>query len=143
MPEEQAQINALEAKTKGEKCPICGKDMEIKRGRFGFFLGCVDYPKCKGITKILNKTGFKCPNCSTGDIVERKSRGRGRLFYACSRFPDCTFLMSKKPESEADLAPALQHWKASPPKTKPRSEPVGSTTGDNPPKPKKAISQTP
>lgn len=118
MPEEQAQINALTEKTKGEKCPICGKDMEIKRGRFGFFLGCVDYPKCKGITKILNKTGFKCPNCNIGDIVERKSRGRGRLFYACSRFPDCNFLMSKKPESEADLLAALQHWKDNPPKPK-------------------------
>ena len=121
MPEEAAQIKALEEKTKGELCPICGKDMEIKRGRFGFFLGCVDYPKCKGITKILTKTGFKCPNCHTGDIVERKSRGRGKLFYACSRFPDCNFLMSKKPESEADLLAALQHWK------------------DNPPKPKKAM----
>jgi DNA topoisomerase-1 len=128
LPEEAAQIKALEAKTQGEKCPICGKDMEIKRGRFGFFLGCVDYPKCKGITKILTKTGFKCPNClatrdpakqdQTGDIVERKSRGRGQLFYACSRFPDCTFLMGKKPESEADLAPALQHWKDNPPKPK-------------------------
>ncbi|MEK7615903.1 MAG: type I DNA topoisomerase [Patescibacteria group bacterium] len=118
MPEEAAQIKALQEKTQGEKCPICSKNMEIKRGRFGFFLGCVDYPKCKGITKILNKTGFKCPNCSVGDIVERKSRGRGKVFYACSRFPDCTFLMSKKPESEADLAPALQHWKDNPPKEK-------------------------
>ncbi len=124
MPEEAAQIKALEEKTQGEKCPICGKDMEIKRGRFGYFLGCVDYPKCKGITKILNKTGFKCPNCTStgsvpaGDIVERKSRGRGRLFYACSRFPDCNFLMSKKPESEADLLAALQHWKDNPPKEK-------------------------
>ena len=132
MPEEAVAIKALEEKTQGELCPICGKAMEIKRGRFGFFLGCVDYPKCKGITKILNKTGFKCPNClatrdlakrdKLGDVVERKSRGRGKLFYACSRFPDCTFLMSKKPESEADLAEALQHWKEKPPKVekKPR-----------------------
>lgn len=118
MPEEQAQIKALEEKTKGELCPICGKTMEIKRGRFGFFLGCVDYPKCKGIAKIFNRTGFKCPNCTTGDVVERKSRGRGKLFYACSRFPDCTFLMSKKPESEEDLKAALQHWKDNPPKPK-------------------------
>ncbi|MEK7582961.1 MAG: type I DNA topoisomerase [Patescibacteria group bacterium] len=118
MPEEQAQINALSEKTKGEKCPICGKDMEIKRGRFGFFLGCMDYPKCKGITKILNKIGFKCPNCQIGELVERKSRGRGQIFYGCARYPDCNFLMSKKPESEADLAPALQHWKDNPPKPK-------------------------
>ena len=88
MPEEAAQIKALEAKTQGELCPICGKDMEIKRGRFGFFLGCVDYPKCKGISKIWNKTGFKCPNCGKGDIVEKKSRGRGKIFYACTNYPD-------------------------------------------------------
>ncbi len=116
MPEEEAQIKALEEKTKGEVCPICGKEMKVKKGRFGFFLGCVDYPKCKGISKIWNKTGFKCPNCQTGDVVERKSRGRGKLFYACNRFPDCNFIMSKKPESEAELQEALKHWKENPPK---------------------------
>ena len=125
MPEEAAKIKELEEKTKDERCPICSKPMEVKRGRFGYFLGCVDYPTCKGIAKIFNKTGFKCPACRQagpiapiGDIVERKSRGRGRVFYGCSRYPDCTFLMSKKPESEADLAPALQHWKDNPPKPK-------------------------
>ena len=118
MPEEAAHIKALEEKTNGEVCPICGKAMEVKRGRFGYFLGCVDYPKCKGIAKIFNKTGFKCPACHEGDIVERKSRGRGRLFYGCSKYPACNFLMSKKPESEADLADALEHWKSNPPKEK-------------------------
>lgn len=116
LPEEAAKIKALEEKTKGEVCPICGKLLEVKRGRFGFFLGCVDYPKCKGIMKILNKTGFKCPNCKTGDVVEKKSRGRGKIFYACSRWPDCTFIMGAKPENETQLAEALQHWKDNPPK---------------------------
>lgn len=116
LPEEAAKIKELEEKTKDERCPICGKPMVVKRGRFGYFLGCVDYPKCKGIAKILNKTGFKCPNCLTGDIVEKKSRGRGKTFYACSRWPDCTFLMSKKPESEAELQEALKAWKEKPPR---------------------------
>ena len=116
MPEEAAKIKELEEKTKGEMCPICGKPMKVTRGRFGYFLGCVDYPTCKGISKIFNKTGFKCPNCLTGDVVEKKSRGRGKLFYACSRWPDCTFLMGKKPESEAELQEALAAWKAKPPK---------------------------
>lgn len=116
MPEEAAKIKELQEKTKGEMCPICGKPMEVKRGRFGYFLGCVDYPKCKGISKIFNKTGFKCPNCLTGDVVEKKSRGRGKLFYACSRWPDCTFLMGKKPETESELQEALVAWKAKPPK---------------------------
>ncbi len=124
LPEEAAKIKALEEKTQGEICPICSKPMKVRQGRFGFFLGCVDYPKCKGIAKILNKSGFMCPSCKEvgrdpqGFVVEKKSRGRGKLFYACSRFPDCTFLMSKKPESEEDLAAAFQHWKDNPPKPK-------------------------
>ena len=118
LPEEATKIKQLQEKTAGELCPICGKPLEIKRGRFGYFLGCADYPKCKGIMKIHNKTGFKCPNCETGDVVEKKSRGRGRIFYACSRFPDCAFLMGKKPESQADLGEALAQWKLKPPKIK-------------------------
>ncbi len=124
LPEEAAKIKQLQEQTKGELCPICSKPMEVKRGRFGYFLGCVDYPTCKGISKIFNKTGFKCPNCLAlrsldegwvvGDVVEKKSRGRGKLFYACSRWPDCTFLMSKKPESEAELQEALKTWKEKP-----------------------------
>jgi DNA topoisomerase-1 len=126
MPEEAAQIKALEEKTKDERCPICGKPMKVTRGRFGFFLGCTDYPKCKGISKIWNKTGFKCPNClasperaeKPGDIVEKKSRGRGKPFFACTRYPDCTFVMNKKPESEEELQAALKYWKENPPKPK-------------------------
>lgn len=116
MPEEQAQINALEEKTKDERCPLCGKVMSVRRGRFGYFLGCVDYPKCKGVAKIVTRIGFKCPNCKEGDLLERKSRGRGRIFYGCSRFPECSFLTSKKPESEVDLAMALEEWKKKPAK---------------------------
>ncbi len=118
-PEEAAQKEALAEKTKDERCPLCGKPMEVKRGRFGYFLGCADYPKCKGISKIWEKTGFKCPLClenpvrreKPGDIVLKKSRGRGKPFYACTRYPDCTFVMNKKPESEAELEEALEIWK--------------------------------
>lgn len=118
LPEEAAKIKELTEKTRGEKCPICHKEMEVKRGRFGYFLGCVDYPTCKGISKIWNKTGFKCPACGLGDVVERKSRGRGKTFYACNRFPDCNFIMNKKPENEAELQEALKTWKENPPKPK-------------------------
>lgn len=111
MPEEAAQIAELEAKTRDYVCPICGKGMDVKRGRFGFFLGCVDYPKCKGISKIWNKTGFKCPMClesetrrdNPGDVVEKKSRGRGKPFFACTLWPDCTLILNVKPESEVQL----------------------------------------
>lgn len=126
MPEEQAQIDALKEKTKDERCPLCGSPMEVKRGRFGFFLGCSRYPECKGISKIWNKTGFKCPNCiasperhdKPGDIVEKKGRGRGKPFYACTRWPDCTFIMNKKPESAEELQAAYEEWKKNPPGSK-------------------------
>jgi DNA topoisomerase-1 len=137
LPEEAVKIKELEEKTKDERCPICGKPMKVTRGRFGYFLGCVDYPTCKGIKKILNKTGFKCPNCralakdgqlaesAIGDVVEKKSRGRGKPFYACSRWPDCTFLMSKKPESEKDLEGALEIWKSKPQRPPKKYPPKG------------------
>jgi DNA topoisomerase-1 len=123
MPEEAAQIAALTEKTKDEKCPICGKPMKVRRGRFGFFLGCIDYPKCKGLAKIWDKTGFKCPNClasadrhdKPGDIVLKKSRGRGKPFYACTRYPDCMLVMNKKPESEEELQAAYKYWIENPP----------------------------
>ena len=129
MPEEAAKIKELTEKTKDQKCPICGGPMEVKRGRFGYFLGCKNYPKCKGISKIWNKTGFKCPACladekrkeNPGDIVERKSRGRGKVFYGCSRFPDCAFIMNKRPESEAEVQAAFEEWKTNPPKPKKNS----------------------
>ena len=118
LPEEAAKIKELEQKTKDEKCPLCGKPMQVKRGRFGFFLGCGDYPKCKGMSKIWNKTGYKCPNCKTGDVVEKKSRGRGKPFYACTRYPDCAFVMNVKPENQPQLDEAYKNWKENPPKPK-------------------------
>jgi DNA topoisomerase-1 len=125
MPEEAAKIKELEGQTQGEVCPICTKPMVVKKGRFGYFLGCADYPKCKGIRKIFVKTGFKCLNCTVGEIVQKKSRGRGKIFYACSNYPDCTFLMNKKPESQEELQKMFEDWKANPPKPKkPRVKPT-------------------
>ena len=132
LPEEAAKIKELSEKTKGELCPICSKPMEVKRGRFGYFLGCVDYPKCKGISKIWNKTGFKCPNCLSdperkekpGDIVEKRGRGRGKPFYACTRYPDCDFVMNKKPETQDELDAAYKNWKDNPPKPRAKKYPA-------------------
>jgi DNA topoisomerase-1 len=118
MPEEEAIIKALEAKTIGELCPICDKQMKIQRGRFGFFLGCVDYPTCKGIKKILTKIGFKCPNCGIGEVVEKKARGRGQPFYSCSRYPDCEFIINKKPSTEEELKQLWIEQQAKPKKPK-------------------------
>jgi len=57
-----------------EKCEKCGAKMEIKHGKFGPFLACSNYPKCKNTKPIIKKIGVKCPKCKEGDIIERKSK---------------------------------------------------------------------
>ncbi len=134
LPEEEALIRSLEEKTKDEHCPLCKKTMTVKRGRFGFFLGCVDYPTCKGIAKIWNKTGFKCPLCSQtpqrssdpGDIVEKKGCGRGKPFWACTRWPDCTLILNKKPTTQEELSALFEEWKIA--QNKPKKKAGKKTT---------------
>ncbi len=82
----------------GMACELCGGDMVVKAGRFGTFLGCSNYPTCKN-TKPMT-TGVKCPKCKDGDLIERKTKKRGRMFYGCSRYPDCDFASWDKPVGE-------------------------------------------
>jgi len=80
-----------------EKCPNCGSNMVRKYGRYGEFVACSNYPKCK---YVKQKTiGVKCPNCSEGEVVERRSK-RGKVFYGCNRYPDCEFVAWGKPIAE-------------------------------------------
>lgn len=100
LPEEAEKIKNLSEQNKNEKCPLCGGPMEVKRGRFGFFLGCLNYPQCQGIKKIENKTGIKCPQCGNGELVERKvskSKGKGRIFWGCSLYPNCNYATWEEP----------------------------------------------
>jgi DNA topoisomerase-1 len=71
-----------------ETCRECGAPMVIKTGRYGEFLACTRYPECKHTRPV--PMGMKCPKCTEGDVVERRTR-RGRSFYGCSRYPDCDF----------------------------------------------------
>ncbi|MEX2116375.1 MAG: type I DNA topoisomerase [Bacteroidota bacterium] len=82
----------------GMTCELCAGDMVVKAGRFGTFLGCSNYPTCKN-TKPMT-TGVKCPRCKDGDLIERKTKKRGRMFYGCSRYPDCDFASWDKPVGE-------------------------------------------
>ena len=82
-----------------EVCDACGKPMVIKTGRFGRFLACTGFPECRTSRPILKKTGAACPRCS-GDIVERRARGRGRTFFGCSNYPRCDFIMNQRPVAE-------------------------------------------
>jgi len=80
-----------------EKCPQCGNNLVVKSGRFGEFTACSNYPTCK---YVKQKTiGVKCPECSEGEVVERRSK-RGKTFYGCSRYPECNFVAWGKPVSE-------------------------------------------
>jgi DNA topoisomerase-1 len=96
---EAAQENMPRVKLEEETdevCDNCGKPMVIKTGRFGRFIACTGFPECRTTKPLLQKTGVSCPKCG-GDIVERRSRGRRRPFYGCSRFPDCDFIMNRRP----------------------------------------------
>lgn len=80
-----------------EKCPNCSSNLVMKYGRFGEFTACSNYPSCK---YVKQKTiGVKCPECSEGEIIERRSK-KGKTFYGCNRYPDCTFVAWGKPVSE-------------------------------------------
>jgi len=80
-----------------EKCPQCGNHLVLKSGRFGEFTACSNYPACK---YVKQKTiGVKCPECSEGEIIERRSK-KGKTFYGCNRYPDCTFVAWGKPVPE-------------------------------------------
>ncbi len=86
----------LASETTEEKCEKCGRPMVIKYGRYGKFLACSGYPECKNTKPFLIKTGVSCPECKEGELIQRKTR-RGRIFYGCSKYPDCDFTSWNKP----------------------------------------------
>ncbi|MEI7497803.1 MAG: type I DNA topoisomerase [Candidatus Falkowbacteria bacterium] len=101
--EKSEKMKALEEQYKDRVCEKCGQPMAIKTGRFGPFLACTGYPKCKNIKNIdtgdkSSNTGVTCPACGKGEIVAKRSR-RG-VFYACNQYPDCKTSFSAKPTGE-------------------------------------------
>jgi DNA topoisomerase-1 len=83
-----------------ENCPVCGKPLAWRRGRFGPFIACSAYPECKYIKKKeAREIGLLCPECGQGQVVERKGRW-GRMFYGCRRYPECRFTAYHKPLAE-------------------------------------------
>ena len=73
----------------GEVCPECGNPLVVRKGRYGEFVACSNYPECKYIKKeeVEEKEICDCPNCG-GKIIEKKSR-RGKIFYGCNNYPKC------------------------------------------------------
>lgn len=72
-----------------EICDKCGARMVVRHGKYGPFLACPNYPKCKNIKKIVEVVG-KCPKCG-GDVSKRISKA-GKPFYGCSNYPNCDFI---------------------------------------------------
>ncbi|HEC1759575.1 TPA: type I DNA topoisomerase [Campylobacter lari] len=94
-----------------ETCPDCDGELAIRKGRYGEFIACLNFPKCKysrnlkqetqneeKSEKKLNTIGIKCPSCQEGEIVERFSK-RGK-FYGCSAYPKCNYISKYKPSEE-------------------------------------------
>ena len=92
--EKQESIKGFLDEETDKVCELCGKPMVKKLGRFGFFLACSGFPECHN-TKSIPLA--KCPVCKTGEIVERKTKGRGKAFYGCTNYPECTFISHFKP----------------------------------------------
>ncbi|OGE76176.1 MAG: DNA topoisomerase I [Candidatus Doudnabacteria bacterium RIFCSPLOWO2_01_FULL_48_57] len=103
LPEEEAAEKKIKEENKqiGGACPVCEHGhLVVKKGRFGFFIGCDKYPECKHIEKIEKKTGVKCPQCDRGDLIEKKARKGGRKFWGCNRYPDCEYATWKFPTAD-------------------------------------------
>ena len=90
-------IPKKEVKETGESCPECGSPLVIRRSRYGEFVACSNYPKCKYIKNEERQTVeiCDCPNCD-GKIIEKKSK-RGKVFYGCNNYPKCDFASWDKP----------------------------------------------
>ncbi len=89
------KIRIVEAEKTEESCPECGRPMVIKKGRYGRFLACSDYPRCK-TTKPVS-TGVSCPKEGCGGYLIEKGTKRGKVFYACSKYPACNYALWDKP----------------------------------------------
>jgi DNA topoisomerase I len=100
--DETAEQAAQPEKIEGRQCPQCGSDLIIRRGRYGRFIGCSGYPKCKFIEPLEKPQdmGVECPECHQGTFLKRKSR-YGKIFYSCSRYPDCKYATWNPPLAQA------------------------------------------
>ncbi len=90
-----------EAEKTGENCPECGSPLVIRKGKYGEFTACSNYPKCKYIKQEERKIVevCNCPKCG-GKIVEKRSK-KGKIFYGCNNYPKCKEAYWDKPTGKA------------------------------------------
>ena len=89
------------AEETGENCPECGSPLVIRKGKYGEFVACSNYPSCKYIQKEEKheEVIMDCPVCKKGQIVERKTR-TGKIFWGCNNYPKCKTATWDKPTGE-------------------------------------------
>jgi DNA topoisomerase-1 len=104
MEKAEAEMDRVQKPTEelDEQCPECGRNLIIRTGRFGRFVSCSGFPECRYSRSFVNKTGALCPNCG-GDLVERKTKQKKRIFYGCVNYPTCNFAIWERPVP--DLCP--------------------------------------
>ena len=79
-------------------CDKCGRNMVIKYGPHGKFLGCPGFPECHNTKPYLEKIGVACPKCGK-DVILKKTK-KGRMFYGCEGYPECDFVSWQKPSDK-------------------------------------------
>ena len=94
-------MEKIPPKETGEICPNCGNKLVIRKGRYGEFTACSNYPECKYIKKVPKeeKIIMDCPSCGEGKIIEKTTR-RGKTFYGCNNYPKCNLATWDKPTGE-------------------------------------------
>jgi DNA topoisomerase-1 len=100
----QDQMYKDPAQPTGEMCPVCGSPLVVKKSRYGSFIACSNYPKCKYIKKepkvAPKETGEMCPECGK-PLVERKDR-KGNIFIACSGYPACHYIKGQEGKVQSE-----------------------------------------
>ncbi|MEW6719072.1 MAG: type I DNA topoisomerase [Thermodesulfobacteriota bacterium] len=91
---EDGKVEILPPEDAGVACDKCGKPMIVRNWRGSRYIACSGYPECRNSKPY--PVGISCPECREGDVVERSSRF-GKIFYSCSRYPDCKFASWGKP----------------------------------------------
>lgn len=107
--EAMAHMDAIYPIMTDEICPDCGGNLVIRKGRYGEFMSCGNYPSCKYIKKEKKEdddtadTHIVCPACGEANLVRRiakKGRSKGDFFYACANFPKCKNVYSDEPTTD-------------------------------------------
>ena len=96
-----SEMEKTPAKETGEMCPECGSPLVVRKGKYGEFVACSNYPTCKYIKKDKAEETIlmDCPVCGKGQIVERKTK-KGKTFWGCNNYPKCKTASWDKPTGE-------------------------------------------